>query len=342
MAQLRPKLEFYRFTLNHKDEVKKTFFDFAKEELTRKKEITKVEALDCLFDNFIKKLSSKYAKSQSQKKEIKLVNTKFNKYLKYKPQKGSSDDIIYGVINGGPFNRDGIISNMNDAEDISSLGRNKSILRYYYFLLYLPLDHSEGCFIIQSHSKEETITSIFKDYIGNIFRGNNYNKAVTEVYSPKSFQEEFKNNAVVGSFTFKTSILDRKHTETGVKDFFAEYDIKIEAVPKNKYVPVTLLEKIRSTLAKKIYGDKQNAEELNEFDESRVSVRNVVNNSTRTFEWSNKDSEFVPVVYLDDRIDKKNEDGTLDFNELKKFCYTIFKDEILPEIRPDLYAKKVK
>jgi len=342
MALLRPKLEFYRFSLNHKDEESKTFFDFAKEELARKKQITRVEALDLLFRNFMRNLSGQYAKNQSQKKEIKLVNTKINKYLDYKPKKGSNDDIIYGVINGGPFNRDGIISNVNDAEDISSLGRNKSILRYYYFLLYLPLDHSEGCFIIQSHSKEETITSMFKNYIGNIFKGNNYNKAITVVYSPKSFQEEFKNNAVLGSFTFKTSILDRKHTETGVKDFFAEYDIKIEAVPKNKDVPVALGEKIRNILARKIYGDKQNSEELNEFDESSVSVRNVVNNSTRTFEWSNKDSEFVPVVYLEDRIRGKNEDGTLAFDELEIFCYTIFKDEILPEIRPDLYAKKVK
>lgn len=342
MALLRPKLEFYRFSLNHKDEEPKTFFDFAKEELTRKKQITKAEALEFLFKNFIKKLSSQYAKSQSQKKEIKLVNTKLNKFLDYKPKKGSNDDIIYGVINGGPFNRDGIISNMNDAEDISPLGRNKSILRYYYFLLYLPLDHSEGCFIIQSHSKEETITSMFKNYIANIFKGNNYNKAVTEVYSPKSFQQEFKNNAVLGSFTFKTSVLDKKHTATGIRDFFAEYDIKIEAIPKNKDVSLAHGESIWKILSRNIFGNKQSTEELNEFDESSISVRNTVSNSTRTFEWSNKDSEFVPVVYLDERIHKKNDDETLAFDELEKFCYTIFKDEILPEIRPDLYAKKVK
>ena len=339
---LRPKLEFYRFSLNHKDEEMKTFFDFAKEELTRKRHLTEEEALEILFKNFIKNLSGEYAKNKSQKKEIKLVNNRINKYLDHKPKFDSRDYTIYGVINGGPFDRDGIISNMNDSEDIISLGRNKSILRYYYFLLYIPLDHHEGCFIIQSHSKEETITSIFKNYIANIFKGSNYNKAIMEVYSPKSFQDEFKNNAALGCFTFKTSILDTKPTEKGVKDFFAEYDIRIEAIPKNKNVPITGVNKIRAVLAEKIYGDKQNSKELDNFEESRVLVRNTVNNSTRTFEWSNKDSDFIPVVYLDERIHAKNDDGTLCFKAVEQFCHTIFKDEILQEISPDLYVTKVK
>ncbi len=34
---LRPKLEFYRFSLNHKEEEYKTFYNFAKEELNKKK-----------------------------------------------------------------------------------------------------------------------------------------------------------------------------------------------------------------------------------------------------------------------------------------------------------------
>ena len=67
-------------------------------------------------------------------------------------------------------------------------------------------------------------------------------------------------------------------------------------------------------------------------------VRNTVNNSTRTFEWSNKDSDFIPVVYLDERIHAKNDDGTLCFKAVEQFCHTIFKDEILQEIRPDLLS----
>ncbi|MEN9917787.1 MAG: hypothetical protein RL662_223 [Bacteroidota bacterium] len=121
MALLRPKLEFYRFSLNHKDEESKTFFDFAKEELTRKKQITGEEAIELLFKHFIKNLSGEYAKSKSQKKEIKLVNNKINKYLSNKPKFDSNENIIFGVINGGPFDRDGIISNLNDSDDIKSI-----------------------------------------------------------------------------------------------------------------------------------------------------------------------------------------------------------------------------
>ena len=48
------------------------------------------------------------------------------------------------------------------------------------------------------------------------------------------------------------------------------------------------------------------------------------------------------LVYLKGRVDKKNADGTPDFEELKSYCNTIFTDEILPEIRPDLYVTKAK
>lgn len=65
-----------------------------------------------------------------------------------------------------------------------------------------------------------------------------------------------------------------------------------------------------------------------------------ITGSTKTFEWNTKDNDFVPVVYLKGRIKKENVDGTPDFDELKQYCNNIFKDEILPEIRPDLYVTK--
>lgn len=340
---LRPKLEFYNFKLDHKEGEFRTFKDFAKDELTRKKTLSDADAMKLLFDYFIKSLSGSYSKDKTLKKQLTLVKgSKSNKYLAYKPTYSSENSIIYGVINGGPFDRDAIISDINDEEDNTALSRNKSILRYYYFLIYLPLDHNEGCFIIHSNSKEETITTVFRGYVSRILKGTNFNNASLVKFCPKSFQEEFKDNAVVQNIIFKTSMLESKHTDNVLKDFFTEYDIKIEAIPKNKDVAASHLSKLRNYLAKKIYGDNNQAIQLNSFNENNIVVRNTVNDSQRTFEWNAPDAEFVPVVYLNERIKKRNEDGTLDFGELGEFCSTIFFDEILPEIRPDLYVSKIK
>jgi hypothetical protein len=45
-------------------------------------------------------------------------------------------------------------------------------------------------------------------------------------------------------------------------------------------------------------------------------------------------------VYLNGRISKSNPDGTPDFDELAELCKNYFNDEILPELRPDLYVSR--
>ncbi len=58
----------------------------------------------------------------------------------------------------------------------------------------------------------------------------------------------------------------------------------------------------------------------------------------RTFEYNSIDNDFVPVVLLEDKV--KINDGIPDFNELKTYCANLFANEILKEIRPDLYVTK--
>ena len=49
--------------------------------------------------------------------------------------------------------------------------------------------------------------------------------------------------------------------------------------------------------------------------------------------------DLIPVVYLEDRIKNYNDDETPEFEELNILCQNLFKDEVLPEIRPDLYEQ---
>ena len=97
-----------------------------------------------LFDHFMNMLVTDMAKSNSIKKQLKLIKTKANKYFKQKPQVDINNNLVYGVINGGRYGRNGMMSDSSaEAEDANAFGKNKTILRYYYFLLYVPLDHNE-------------------------------------------------------------------------------------------------------------------------------------------------------------------------------------------------------
>ncbi len=337
------KLEFYRFRLNHKKENFKTFRDFSIEELKAGKNPSDEKVLELCFKHFIQSLKTDYAKDDNIKKKIGIEKKKsINKYYEKAPTYNTANYTISGVINGGPYGRERIISNNDDEDDSSSLGINKSVLMYFFFFAYLPPDHNEGFFMIHSNSRDESITTLFRSYVTNIFRGDNFKKAIPEEFCPKSFQDEFKKGAVLKSMTFKSSFVDDIHTTDGVSALLQEYDIKIEATPKSKEIPGTESKAFFDKLAEKVFGTRYKERSLHDFDRTTLVLESDITNSTKTFEWNVKDNDFIPVVYLQGRVKKENADGTPDFEELKEFCLTIFNDEILPEIRPDLDVTKAK
>ena len=68
----------------------------------------------------------------------------------------------------------------------------------------------------------------------------------------------------------------------------------------------------------------------------KAKVNNPYSESDRSFEINSESiDDIVPVVYLDNRIKKYNDDNTPDFGELSEFCRKMFLESILPEIRPD-------
>jgi len=337
-----PKLEFYRFKLNHKKEKFSTFRDFAIEELGGSKNITNDKAFILCSKYFIKSLDEDYAKDEKLKKVLTIIKKSVNRHLDKKPVFNSSSYTISGVINGGPYGKERINSDIEDKEDSTSLGFNKSILLYFYILVYLPSDHNEGFFMIHSNSSEETITVLFRNYISNLFKGKNYNKAIPEAFCPKSFQDEFRKGAVVKSMIFKTSFVENIHATDALTQLLQEYEIKIEATPKSKGILATEAAKVKDFFSRKVFGNKNSELQLDDFEQTRLNIENEVTNSQKTFEWNTKDNDFVPVVYLNGRITKRNPDGTVDFNELKELCENLFNDEIIDEIRPDLNVTKVK
>lgn len=337
-----PKLEFYRFALNHRKEDFKTFRDFAIEELNVSKTATNEKVVEACFKHFIQSLKSDYAKDDTLKKRIGFEKKKsVNKYHDKGPSFNSAEYTISGVINGGSYGRDRIVADNEDEDDSSALGRNKSVLMYFFFFLYIPPDHNEGCFIIHSNSRDESITVLFRNYISYLFKSGSFLKAIPEEFCPKSFQDEFKQGAILKSMTFKSSFVDNVHTKDGISQLLQAYDIKIEATPKSKDVPATAANAFLKKLSEKVFGSKAKQKSLENFDRKTLVLESdITAGSQKTFEWNSKDNDFVPVVYLKGRVDKENPDGTPDFDDLKTYCETIFKDEVLPEIRPDLDVTK--
>lgn len=344
MATLKPKLECFRLKLISKETGdKKHFLDFVKKSIAKSEvPLSGEESFKMIYDHFINNLTTSHAKDDKIKKQIKIVRTEDNKYLEYLPSYDSSKCIISGVINGGQYGRDRILGDTTNPDETSQISQSKSILQYYYFLLYLPLDHYEGCLLIHSNSKEETITNIFRHYISKIFDNDLFNNLAVEVYCPESFQKEYRKNSVLKYLSFKTTFIEADRTDGEIKDFFNNYNISIRATPKDKNISPLKAEKILRELKQKIFGTDKQKKNLDEFENIKMSTENTSDHSTKTFEWNTHDQEFAPVIYLQNRIAGKNPDETPNFSELKTYCENLLKDSILPEIRPDLNAKKIK
>lgn len=335
---LRPKLEFIRFSLNPKDSSYRTFRDFAVDELYQRRPGTDIQIMKKLFDFFMNGMATDKAIDRNIKKQIKLITTKANKYIDHRPVVDTSSYLIHGVINGGRFGRNGMMGDSSaTSDDADAFGPDKTILRYYYFLLYLPLDHNEGCLIVHSNSREETITDIFKSYISNLFRGEQYARPKLSMFAPKSFVKEYVNESIIKSLEFKETYLDNVFTEEGIGECFKSYDVKIEITPKDgSRLNLNSLKKLHPLLQRLGFNRADHSESLNDFRSKKVKLRSPFDNSDRSFELDGDALEIVPVVYIDGRISKFNNDDTPDFAELDRLTHNIFNDEVLPEIRPDL------
>lgn len=338
---LKPKLEFYRIKLVPKNGEYKTFKDFAVDELYQRRPSSDAQIMNKLFDHFMNKLVTDTAKSSSIKKQLKLIKTNANIHLEHSPRVDVRNNLIYGVINGGRFGRNGMMSDSSaDVEEANAFGKNKTILRYYYFLLYLPLDHNEGCFIIHSNSKEETITDMFKVYIERLFKGGNYKRTAINMFCPKSFQEEFQNEAIIKSLEFSNTYIDDVFTDNGMETYQQLYDVKIEIKPKGGNIPLMAKSKMMNLLRQLGFiRHRHDTESLTSFDRKKMILNSPFSKTDRTFDFDDENLNVIPVVYLEGRINHYNDDDTPEFNELNQLCQNLFQDEVLPEIRPDLFEQ---
>lgn len=339
---INPKLEFYKFKLEHKIETNKTFRDFAIEELKGENNISNRQAFVLCFEHFIKALETDHAIDPKRKKSITIIgDKKFNLYHSKQPSPNIEENYFQGVINGGPFGKDRIISNLSNKNDNSPLGKGKSVLYYYYIFVYFPSNHHEGFFMIHSNGADDTITAVFRSYMSNLFKGNNYNKCVIQAFCPKSFQKEYREGAIVKSISYGTTTkLNDTHSENGREDMSNLFNVKIELIPIDEKYSLKDANLLMEKLSNNIFVSGAKNLVLNGFNTKKLKAENQKTKKPKIFEWNTRDNEFVPVVYLKDRI-KFIDDDIPDFDDLKDYCTNLFKQEILEELRPDLNATKI-
>ncbi|HEV7348406.1 hypothetical protein [Telluribacter sp.] len=336
-----PKLEFYCFELAPKNEdEEKTFKDFIIDELGGRRSHSDHQLFIRCYDYFVKQLSGEHAKDDKLKKRVKLEK-KNNKHYSKRPSASAENYIISGVINGGPYGRDGLISKSDDDNDNDPLKETNTILSYFYFLAYLPLDYDKGFFMIHSNSNDDSITRVFKGFITKIFKGKYYNTARPSSYCPQIFKDDFKEGAVLGTVQFQNTFVENTFSTNESYYDFGAYDIKIIATPKNKSVPAEAAPGFFEILRKKSFVFRDKNINLEEFEKANYTTKNKKSKTERTFEWNKSDHDFVPVVQLKNRINSFYPDGTPDFVELHQFCIDIFHNEIIGEIRPDSYVAKL-
>ena len=105
-------------------------------------------------------------------------------------------------------------------------------------------------------------------------------------------------------------------------------DESIRAIEESSYQLLRKLSFVR---------ERQNTDKLTDFDSKKLTLNSPFTKSNRTFDFDDENLNIIPVVYLQDRITQYNDDDTPKFSELNTLCQNLFQDEVLPEIRPDLY-----
>lgn len=201
-----PKLEFFRFKLNHKSDTNKTFRQFMLENGKCTKRQVDCTIFGRLFKYFMEAPSKGFAKSDSLKKVVTVIGNrgrkKINKHFSERPKVEFPDCIISGVVNGGPFGKERILSDLEKKDESESIQSTQPVLQYYYVFLYLPLDHYEGFLMVHSDSSEETITQAMRKYVADIFTLGDYRKPVMAAFAPNHFEKEYKDGAIIKSMSF--------------------------------------------------------------------------------------------------------------------------------------------
>lgn len=240
----------------------------------------------------------------------------------------SDNEIIWGVLKGGPKGSGKSKSLLNNREDEEDLGGNVINDRYFFYL-YFPLDSKFGYLFFQIYGGE-SIRKEFIQHIRDLFKiGGKYNKPEPSAILPNSIRDEFKNNSKVVGLSYLTNTLSSAITnDAEFSNLCREYNIEISIKPKGESnispQRINVLNRVISTLT-------FNNLPLSRATSRKVSLQNLTSKKTSTFELDTND--VMPRIYLHGKV-PIDANGTPDFGSLKLFC-----DNLLRELVEGEYTR---
>lgn len=337
-----PKLDFFRISLVPKGKNKsKTFRDFAQEVMLKPHTSTDLDLRMAFLDRFMSKLASTVATDENSKKQVRWIDNELNLYRSFKPTLGDGD-IIWGVLQGGRFGSKGLLSNAHfdeeTGDDAETILPESSVLKYFYFMLFLPLDHREGCLIIHSNSRDESTSDILQRFIKYFLTdGENYKNPRITHFCPKYLQDLFKGNAFVKQINLSNSFVDTNLNDNGICEDNDEYKLQVIITPKNKK-NLEAIPRLRAWLASKLYKqDQLEAIRFSDFTTQNVTIQNEDTKRSQSFRISEENINLCPVVDIKTLLDEEDFeiDGTTPkFDVLHQKVLELFINQVRPEIIP--------
>ena len=345
MAAYNPRLDFYRVLLNHKDDEFKTFHDFMCEVLNKKRVNTSKQLLVSLSDYLVSSLQGDMAVDTKTNKQVRWLNKNANIYRTYRPKPDeNSDSIIYGVLSGGRYGRNGMITSKEVSEDegsTSALKPNSAVHKYCYFALYAPMDHNEGCLVVHSNSRDESVADVIVKLITRMFYKGQYKKPSVSRFCPQYLQQQFKDRSVLKQINIRNSYISKDIDNIGVQnkdqDPFNNYSVQIIITPYHQSEDVQSdVNNARNLLSRLGFVRNTATTSLDKFKMRKVTMEDSTTKHVQTFEIDKDEIELCPIIDVRSILPNDEDyqiDGTPLIDKLHGAVIQILQNQVIPELR---------
>jgi hypothetical protein len=331
-----PKLEIFKIKLINKEDGRPAFFsDFYRKKFNGYKSLTPPYTTEDIFkvfhSDFLKQIDDKaYKTSKSKDKAFTIAydedERKTRTTLISSPF--SSEMKLNGILEGGKHGTPRWLGDISDTTRRSNIKTNNVVNDRYYFLIYTPLNHSQGVVMIQGYT-ESKISDVFREHLLSYYKYQKEIQSKFEIYVPNAFKNEYLEKAIFKKLQFTSGWHIDSFSEPTEKEY--DLEIKIEIIDKSRsksnYKRVSdILSKFGQSVFKPTGGKQK---ELVNFD--KINAKMESNGKELPLHIDNEEN-ITPVILLRNQ-GIKVENGVPDFKQIDTYCRNLLTD-IENEIRP--------
>jgi hypothetical protein len=333
-----PKIEVYKIFIKRKAGTGSiTFREFFRSKSSHYNDIipaptTDLEILTIHMSGFIKSIGLDKYKTDSRKKKAFTVGVEGNTT---RVSIATDQMFIDGILYGGRYNAERILGKIDNTSDKSKITRDNIVSDSFYFLLYTPLNHREGIFIIQGYT-ESRISDIVKRHLKEYFSYYTEWSSQIEPFIPRQYRENFMKDAkfqkVVFSSTWKIS--DHDYEEITNKNEHT-IQVKIEIIDQNIKKPdrKSIRDIVKWFGASSFRMKNDQPKQLEQFDYKDAKMESNGQSMSIDLESDDDDEDKVrPKITLSGN-EYVTTNNTPNFNAIQSFCRNLL-DEIIEEISP--------